>query len=184
MKTLKFLQIAVLIAAIPAIAGLTGCASPASRESMSPPSFTTSKQFNKSVNVLVSGGSDTGAMESTNVSDEEFKAAIEDAINKSKLFKDVVASNPDLDLQVSISSLSKPSFGLTFDVSMEAGWILTKKSDKSVLMKKSIKSSGKATTGDSIVAVTRIRIAVERAAQNNISQGLSAISELNNKDLK
>lgn len=51
-------------------------------------------------------------------------------------------------------------------------------------MKKSIKSTGKATAGDAIVAVTRIRMAVERAAQDNISQGLSAIAELENKDLK
>lgn len=184
MKRFNILRKTALAILIPMIIGIAGCASPASRESMSLPTFTTSKQFNKSVSIVVFGGSDTGAMESSNISDDEFKASIEDAINKSKLFKAIVESNPDYDLQVSISSLSKPSFGFTFEVSMEAGWILSKKSDKTVLMKKSIKSSGKATTSDAIVAVTRIRIAVERAAQNNISQGLTAISELNDKGLK
>lgn len=184
MKKFKFSRTLDSLAAMLAIISLAGCASPAGRESMSLPSFTTNKQFNKTVSVFVSGGSDTGAMESTNVSDEEFQAAIEDAINKSKLFKEITSSNPDLNLEVSISSLSKPSFGFTFEVSMEAGWILSRKSDKSILMKKSIKSSGKATTSDAIVAVTRIRIAVERAAQNNISQGLSAISEIDYKNLK
>lgn len=184
MKKFKFSKTLDSLAAMLAIISLAGCASPAGRESMSLPSFTTNKQFNKTVSVFVSGGSDTGAMESTNVSDEEFQAAIEDAINKSKLFKEITSSNPDLNLEVSISSLSKPSFGFTFEVSMEAGWILSRKSDKSILMKKSIKSSGKATTSDAIIAVTRIRIAVERAAQNNISQGLSAISEIDYKNLK
>lgn len=185
MKKFMSHRLVALQAAILIVIGLAGCASPAGRESMSPQSFITKKQFNKTVSVLVSGGSDTGAMESTNISDEEFKAAIEDAINKSKLFKlDTNNPNSDFDLQVNISSLSKPSFGLTFEVSMEAGWILSKKSDKSILMKKSIKSTGKATAGDSIIAVTRIRMAVERAAQDNISQGLSAIAELENKDLK
>ncbi|MBU3557196.1 hypothetical protein ICN18_06090 [Polynucleobacter sp. Ross1-W9] len=182
MKNIRFLRIAFLIAIVSVILGLAGCASPANRETMSLPSFNTTKKFNKTVSVLVSGGSDTGAMESTNISDEEFKASIEDAINKSKIFSEITKdSNSDLDLQVSIASLSKPSFGFTFEVSMEAGWILSRRSDKSVLMKKSVKSTGKATTSDALIAVNRIQMAVERAAQNNISQGLNAIAELNIK---
>jgi len=168
-----------------AVLGITGCASPANRESMSPPSFTTSKHFNKTVSVMILGGSATGTMESTNISDEEFKASIEDAINKSKLFREIAKdSNSDFDLQVNIFSLSKPSFGFTFEVQMEAGWVLSKKSDKSILMKKSIQSIGRATAGDALIGVTRIRMAVERAAQNNISQGLGAISDLNDKSLQ
>lgn len=182
MKIFMLLQKVALVVIIPITAGIMGCASPANRESMSLPSFTTSKQFNKSVSVVVFGGSDTGAMDSTNISDGEFKASIEDAITKSKLFREVTrGSNSDVDLQVSITSLSKPSFGFTFEVSMEAGWILTRRSDKSILIKKSIKSAGKATTSDALIAVTRIQMAVERAAQNNISQGLNAIAELDIK---
>lgn len=185
MNNLRSFRLAVLIAFVPTLIGLVGCASPANRASMSLPSFTTSKQFNKTVSVMVFGGSDTGAMESTNISDEEFKASIEDAISKSKLFKDIAKdSNSDFDLQVNISSLSKPSFGFTFEVQMEAGWVLSRRLDKSIAMKKSIKSIGRATTGDTLIAVNRIQMAVERAAQNNISQGLGAISDLNDKNLK
>ncbi len=115
MKIFILLQRVALVALIPITVGIMGCASPANRESMSPPSFTTSKQFNQSVSVVVVGGSDTGAMDSTNISDAEFKASIEDAIGKSKLFREVARdSNSDVDLQVSITSLSKPSFGFTF----------------------------------------------------------------------
>ena len=185
MNKFRFFRLAVLIAFVPAFIGLTGCASPANHASMSLPSFTTSKQFNKTVSVVVFGGSDTGAMESTNISDEEFKASIEDTISKSKLFKEITKdTSSDFDLQVNISSLSKPSFGFTFEVQMEAGWVLSKRSDKSIVMKKAIKSIGRATAGDTLLAVNRIQMAVERAAQNNISQGLGAISEINNKDLK
>ena len=67
---------------------------------------------------------------------------------------------------------------------METGWLLSRKTDKTILMKKSIKSTGKATTSDAIVAVTRIRMAVERAAQDNIAQGLNAISEINPNNFK
>jgi hypothetical protein len=185
MNNFRIFRLAALIAFVPAFLGLVGCASPANRASMSLPSFTTSKQFNKTVSVMVFGGSDTGAMESTNISDEEFKASIEDAISKSKLFKEIAKDlNSDFDLQVNISSLSKPSFGFTFEVQMEAGWVLSRRLDKSIAMKKSIKSIGRATAGDTLIAVNRIQMAVERAAQNNISQGLGAISELNDKNLK
>lgn len=182
MNKLKIFRTLVFIAFVPVFLGLGGCASPANRAAMSLPSFTTSKQFNKTVSVTVFGGSDTGAMESTNISDEEFKASIEDAISKSKLFKEIAEnSRSDFDLQVNISSLSKPSFGFTFEVQMEAGWVLSKRSDKSIVMKKAIKSTGRATAGDTLIAVNRIQMAVERAAQNNISQGLGSIAELNIK---
>jgi|APCry1669189241_1035207.scaffolds.fasta_scaffold40934_3 hypothetical protein len=185
MSNKKLFRWAIVTPLTIAALGLTGCASPANRESMSITSFTTTKHFDKTIKVGVFGGSDTGAMESTNISDAEFKASIEDAINKSKLFKEVSKDSiSDFDLQINISSLSKPSFGFTFEVGMEAGWILYKTSDKSVVMKKSIKSTGRANTSDSLIGVIRIRMAVERAAQNNIAQGLGAIAEVRDKNLQ
>ncbi len=47
-----------------------------------------------------------------------------------------------------------------------------------VTMRESIKSSYAATTGDAFAAVTRIRLAVEGAAKNNIRDGLQKIAEL------
>ena len=78
-----------------------------------------------------------------------------------------------------ITQLNKPTFGLSFTVEMEAGWSLTKVSDKSVVMRKAIKSSHTATMSDAAVGVTRLKMAVEGAARNNIAQGLQAIAELN-----
>ena len=53
-----------------------------------------------------------------------------------------------------------------------------KQADKSVVMKKTIKSSSTATFGDAAAAVTRIRLAVEGAAKKNIELGLQEISSL------
>jgi hypothetical protein len=61
---------------------------------------------------------------------------------------------------------------------METGWSLTRLADRSVLMRKSVKSSGTASMSDAFAAVTRLRLAVEAAARDNISQGLKAVSEL------
>lgn len=162
-----------------AVLVLAACASPANREAMTP-TVTVSKHHPYTVQVKTGGGAGTGAMDSSNIADPDLKAAIEAAITQSKLFKAVIqgADGADYELNVTVTSLAKPSFGLTFTVEMEAAWSLTKLSDRSIALRKSIKSTGVATTGDAFAAVARLRMAVERAASNNISNGLDVIAEL------
>ncbi|MEO6354851.1 MAG: hypothetical protein ABIO19_16490, partial [Burkholderiaceae bacterium] len=123
---------------------------------------------------------ETTATSGTNISDTDLKAAIEDAVIQSKVFKSIVQSaGGDYELNVRVISLSKPMFGGTFTVEMETAWSLTNEADHNILMRKSVKSSGKATMGDSLVGVSRLRMAVENAARENITQGLKAVAELN-----
>ena len=164
-----------------AVVALGGCATGAHKDNMvaqAAPATVVTKKFASSVQVATSGGSATGAMDSSNVSDADLKAAIETSISRSGLFRNVSASGTDYQLAVNIISLSKPSFGASFTVDMEAGWTLVRASDKSVVLRKAIKSTHTATMGDSLVGVTRLRLAVEGAAKNNIDQGLKAISDL------
>lgn len=164
---------------VAAVAVLSGCASPASRESMAPPAVAVTKKLPYTVSVDAQGGSETGAMDSSNISNADLKAAIESSITQASLFKGVVqGKGGDYDLTVTITQLSKPSFGASFTVDMEAGWTLTKASDKSVVLRKLVKSSHTATMGDSLAGVTRLRLAVEGAARSNITQGLQAIAAL------
>ena len=159
---------------------LGGCASPADRAAMTPKNIAVSKHHPYSLGVQTGGGAQTGAMDSSNISDADLKAAIEDAVSQSKLFKTIVqGSNGDYELSVRLTSLSKPLFGATFTVEMETAWSLTKTSDRTVVLRKSVKSSGVATMGEAFAGVTRLRMAVEAATRNNIEQGLKAIAELN-----
>lgn len=169
----------LLAAAILALT-LFGCSSPANRAAMTPQALVVSKHHPHDLRVQTGGGADTGAMDSSNISDADLKAAIEDAVIQSRLFKSVVqGTGGDYELSVRVTSLSKPVFGTTFTVEMETAWSLTKLADRSVAMRKSVKSSGTATMGDAFAAVTRLRLAVEAAARDNISQGLKAVAELN-----
>lgn len=162
------------------IAGLTGCASSANRNAMMANDVKITTQHERSVAIMTAGGSETGAMDSSNISDEDMKAAIEGSILKNKVFKTIVqGKGADYELQVSIIHLDKPVFGLSFTVNLETTWTLVKQSDRSVVFKQSVKSSNTATFSDSAMGVTRLRIALEGAAQKNIEQGLKAISELN-----
>lgn len=159
---------------------LTGCAAPANRAAMTPNDVAISKHFPHTLSVSTSGGADTGAMDSSNIADADLKAAIEEAVRNSKLFTAIVqGSGGDYELSVRVTSLSKPLFGGTFTVEMETAWSLTRVADRSVVLRKAVQSSGTATMGDAFAAVTRLRLAVEAAARNNISQGLTAIAGLN-----
>jgi hypothetical protein len=159
---------------------LGGCAAPAGRQAMAPPEVNTAgKQHVASVKVSASGGSETGAMDSSNIANADLRGAIETAISRSRLFKEVVQSGDgDYELAVTVIQLSKPLFGGTFTVDLEAGWSLVRGSDKRAVWRQVFKTSGTATMSDAFVGVERLRLAVEAAARANIQQGLGAIAGL------
>lgn len=173
------LKLASLCGALVLMLVLAGCSTPASRDGMVPLHSASGRHFAQSINVQASGGSDTGALDSSNISDDELKAAIEDAIVRQKLFAGVVQGDGgDYTLNVRVISLTKPLFGTTFTVELEMAWSLVRNADRHPVLRKSIKSSGSATMGDAFAAVTRLRLAVEAAARANIESGLREISAL------
>jgi hypothetical protein len=175
--TLTRLLGAIGIAA--AVAGLAGCASPAQQQNMAAESIATTKKLPYTVSVETRGGSETGAMDSSNVSNADLKAAIEASIAKSSLFKQVLQGrNGDYELNVTVTQMNKPSFGADFTVTLETGWSLVKASDKSVVMRKAVKSQHTATMSDAFVGMTRLRLAVEGAVRKNIAEGLQSIAAL------
>jgi hypothetical protein len=162
-----------------AVVGLAGCAAPANREAMVVQKPVVTKKFAQTVSIDVNGGNETGSMDSSNISSADLKAAIESSIVQSSLFKSVIqGKGGDFELSVMVTKLAKPSFGFDMTVELETGWSLVRVSDKAVVLRKSVKSSHTATMSDAFAGVTRLRMAVEGAARDNIAQGLAAISEL------
>lgn len=171
-----FVFIALLVSAA---SGLSGCASPASTDAIIIHDIPGIKQHQKTVAIRTQGGSDTSAMGSSNISNSDFAKAIEESIIENKLFTQVIhGEGSDYLLNVTIVSISKPSFGANFTVSMEAAWSLSDRKTQKVVMRESIKSSDTATMGEAFVGVTRLRLAVEGAAHENVQLGLMAISRL------
>jgi hypothetical protein len=178
MNVLYTRRIGALVLAA-AAAALAGCAAPAHKENMAATPSVALRKLPYTVQVETRGGAATGAMDSSNISNEDLKAALETSITKTNLFKSVVqGKGGDYELTVTVTQLTKPMFGGAFTVTLETGWSLVKASDKSVVMRKAIKSSHTAELSDSLIGVTRLRLAVEGAVRNNVSQGLQAISEL------
>jgi hypothetical protein len=163
---------------VTAVVGLAACASAPNREAMTV-GTPAAKTHPYSVSVQTQGGKESSATTGSNVSNEDLKATIESSITQSRLFRSVLqGKNADYELTVTVTQLTKPIFGASFTVSMEAGWSLIRMSDGTVAMRKVIQSSHTATMGDAVVGATRMRLAVEGAARDNIAQGLQAIAEL------
>lgn len=169
----------LVVLAVSSASGLTGCASPASREAMQAVSITSANQHPYSVSVRTAGGNETGAMDMPSIANADFKAAIEKSIVQSGVFRSVIeGKGSDYELSVTITQVTKPLFGFSFTVTMEAAWSLVKASDRSIVMRKAIQSSYTANMSDSFAGVTRLRLAVEGAARENIASGLKEISSL------
>ena len=158
---------------------LSGCASPASKDALIVHDIAKVHPYKESVAVTVQGGSETGAMDSSNVSNSDLAQAIEESITENGLFAKIIHGNgSDYLLNVTIVNMSKPLFGADFTVSMETAWSLSEVRAKKVVMRESIKSSYTATMGESFVGVTRLRLALEGAVRENIRQGMLALSQL------
>jgi len=166
-------------AAACALLALGGCATSANREAMAAAPLASAKKLPYTVSVDARGGQETGAMDSTNIANADLKAAIEDSITKSSLFKNVVqGKDGEYELTVTVTQLQKPMFGMSFTVVLETGWALVRTSDKAVVMRKVVRSEHTAGVSDSMVGVTRLRLAVEGAVRKNITDGLQSIAAL------
>lgn len=161
-----------------AVSGLYGCASPADVKGMVAQVQTSITQpF--TVAVRTQGGSETGAMDPSMISDADFAKAIEESITKGRVFTSVVSGKEsDYELGVTILNFNKPMFGGSFIITLETAWSLTDTKTREAVMRKNITATYKASFGDSVVAVTRFRLALEGAAREAIKQGLEEISRL------
>jgi hypothetical protein len=163
-----------------AVALLSGCATTATFEGMTPVSFENVKKHPNTVAVatkVMSGQEDMAGREQ--ITEVEFQKALEEAITKSQTFKSIVqGKSADYLLTVSIFSADRPMMGFSFTAKIEAGWKLTRVDSDKVVWQETIKSEHTATTGDALGGHKRLRLATEGAARNNLSQGLAKISKL------
>lgn len=158
---------------------LCGCATTAKHEGMTPVTFEGGAKHKKTVSLQVVGGEEFDGLGRPQITNEELKRALVASITKSQTFSEVIeGKDSDYLLMISIFSFEQPVFGFSFTVKMEAGWTLKRAASGETVWQEAIKSEHTATTGDAFVASTRLRLAVEGVARNNISLGLEKISRL------
>jgi hypothetical protein len=133
----------------------------------------------ESLSVTVTGGSETSSLGASKISNRDFAEAITNSITQSGLFAKVISTGQsDYQLQVQIVRLDQPMFGTSFTVNLEATWRLLHSGDQKVVWEKAITSSSTATFSDAFSGVTRLRLANEGAARNNIQEAIVLMSAL------
>ena len=167
---------AVMLAGVIA---LTGCATPANRESMMPATVKTVHRHPQSVLVEVTGGRDTEPKGKPQISSSSFRQALADSISDSKTFARVVqVAGGDYVLTVKLSAPEQPSFALNTTVKLEALWTLRRPKRAAPVWQATIRSEHTTAASEAFGAVTRIKLATEGAARENIAAGLAQVSQL------
>ncbi len=175
----RIASIVLIIMLICAAGGLTGCASPAKSKGIVTESIPVQQMHPYTVSVRTQGGLESGGVDAANLSNDVLAKAIEDSIVKSGLFKEVLQTQEsDYSLNVAIINIAKPIWLSNPTVSMEAAWSLVDTASKDIVMRESIKSGYTVTMGEAFSGLTRLRLAVEGSARENIRMGLTAISKL------
>jgi len=158
---------------------LAGCSSAVTREGIVLRDFDAPRKPPQTVSVQVGGGRETEAGYLPQISNEVFTAALVESITTSRTFSRVIhGGRADYLLQVTLISLDQPAIGANFTVKMEAAWRLMRSDTGGVVWREAIKSSHTQTAGETFAGATRLRLATEGAARNNIREGLARIVRL------
>ena len=163
-----------------ALGALTACSFTPERSALVPATYDRLQaRHDGSVRVQVRGGSDVSFMEGINIPNEVFAGAVEDAIRKSRLFTTVLQrDDAEFSVDVALERLIRPTAGLTVESQLSALWRLRGTNPERVVWQDLIVTTGEASVSDAVNGVTRIRMAVERAARNNIDRALQEMSQL------
>ena len=158
------------------LALVQGCATPASSVAMVVTPPTPVHAIGSEVSVAVSGGSATSSMGESQISDDAFAQALRDSIEKSGLFTKASASGARYKLTAFIGKVDQPMFGFSMTVKMEVSYTLTDTQSNKTVWSKEIQSEHTAKAGEAFAGATRLRLANEGAARENIQQAIAAMS--------
>jgi hypothetical protein len=117
----------------------------------------------------VTGGAAMNLLTMPGVTNEPLKAALEDSLRVNGF---LAAGTPKFYVDAEINNLQQPFIGLELDVTADVTY---KVSGVGSVGTYPIKSTGRAAFSDSLVGADRLRIANERAMQENIKQFLLAL---------
>ncbi|MDP8568906.1 hypothetical protein [Methylophilus aquaticus] len=157
------------------LAVLSGCAAaPANKQAMivSPVSQVSAEQKGKFVVNTVAGGKATNPFWTSQVSNENFEAALKESLALSGL-SGPEGSAGKYKIDAELVSLKQPVFGLTFDVVSTVNYKVAGEGVEKVFP---IVATGTATTSDAFVAITRLKIANEKSIQENIKAFIQQLS--------
>jgi len=170
--------IAVATSVLVAASLLSGCATASKSDAMVAKPVAVTHASSSDVSVSVLGGKDTTKMGASQISDDAFAQALRDSISQSGLFKAVAATGGRYKLSAFIGKVDQPMMGFNMTVKMEVSYTLVDTKSGKAVWSKNIASEHTAKPSEAFAGVTRLRLANEGAARDNIEQALTEMSAL------
>lgn len=151
---------------------LASCAGSADTSAMTPASVSASSRTGAPVQAAVSGGTPRSKV-LANITNEDFKEALESSLVGSGMFKSAGSGGYQID--AFIASVDQPAMGFSMRVDMEVNYTLRRSG--ATVWRKSIKSTYVAPVGEAFVGAVRVRKATEGAARENIAILVRSLDE-------
>lgn len=151
---------------------LVSCAGSMDTAALKPAGASARNHTGAPVQAIVTGGAARSTV-LANISNEDFKDALESSLVKSGMFKG--AGGGGYQLYTTIGSIEQPLAGISMRVSMSVDYTLRR--GGAVVWKKNIKSTYVAPLGEALVGAVRVRKATEGAARENIATLIRELDE-------
>lgn len=152
---------------------LTGCGINASIEPMTYAHQNSEKPKNKNLLHAISvagvqGGHTINPLLASEISNENFKAALTKSLQHAQLYQKLAPGK--YSLKATILRFERPIIGLNFKSNLTVNYKLYKANEEKPVFDKNISSSYVAKVSDSLIGITRLKMANEGAARENIKQ--------------
>ena len=164
-----------------ALAVLQGCASAAKIENMVPtdvervdPKSALADQIYISG---ASGGDETNPMWTSEISAEDFRKALEQALSNSGLLSEMRSSG-QYELRVFLDEVDQPFIGLDMTVTTKVTYEVIQRDTRERVFREQITASHTATMSEQFYGVERLRLANEGSAEENIKIFIERLLDL------
>lgn len=122
----------------------------------------------------VQGGSETNPAWMSNVSDEDFRKALEASL-KGFNYIATDSNGAAYDVVASITDLQRPMMGLDMNVTIKVRYSVTPVAGGAPVFDETLAATGTATMGEAFAGAERLRLAIEYAVRNNIQTFIQRI---------
>ena len=164
---------AATVVACAALLGVAACASPSRPAFMALPAtagLTAAPGdvgYHSVTTVNVSGGTETNPLWTAQVSNADFKAALESSLTAAGY---IGTDGRPLVVTANLVDLKQPLAGLDMSVTSQVRYTVTR--DGQIIFDDTVAATGVATMGQAFAAVERLRLANEKSIQENIKDFL------------
>ena len=121
-------------------------------------------------------GKETNPLWTSQISNSDFRYALKESLSAVNLLN--ITNNSKYEITARLLEIKHPMLGLDLTVTSKIKYKIRRKSDDAVLFYDVIQTSYKATVGDSLIAATRLKKAIEGSARMNIEKIIDTIYSL------